>query len=52
MIKFFCRKCGCELWRGAFENMVMGKTWGETIDELWKSLWCTDCWLKTMDERK
>jgi len=46
MIKFYCRRCGKELWKGAFKSMVLGHRWGEVIDELWHQLFCADCFQK------
>jgi len=46
MIKFFCRGCGKELWEGYVKSIMEGKKMGDTIDELWNKLLCTDCWLQ------
>jgi hypothetical protein len=46
MIKFYCRGCGKEMWTGFFESLKQGNHQGDTIDQLWESLWCTDCVMK------
>jgi len=43
MIKFFCRGCGKEMWEGLVKQLIDGEVVGSTINELWNSLYCSDC---------
>ena len=44
MIKFYCKECGEEMWQGVDWDSIKGLT----IEEVKRSLICSDCVAKRM----